>query len=160
VIDWCDEQYGSDCKIVTHGESMGAATVLLHLGIDDRVNCAIADCAYSDLKQLLRHQLKTFYHLPYFLIPVESCITYLRAGFCYKAVSPIKIISQTDIPVMFIHGKIDNLVPAKMSKQMYASKKKNKAIFLVAGAKHAESYCVNKDGYEKRVEAFLTTFLQ
>jgi fermentation-respiration switch protein FrsA (DUF1100 family) len=159
VIDWCVEQYGPDCKIVTHGESMGAATVLLHLGIDDRVDCAIADCAYSDLKQLLHHQLKTFYHLPCFLIPIESCITYLRAGFWYKAVSPIKIISQTDTPIMLIHGKIDNLVPAKMSKQMYESIKKNKAIYLVAGAKHAESYCVNKVGYEKRVEAFLNTFL-
>ncbi|MDF2943932.1 MAG: hypothetical protein K0S01_2790 [Herbinix sp.] len=159
IIDWCYEQYGAACKIVTHGESMGAATVLLHLGIDNRVNCAIADCAYSDLKQLLRHQLKTYYHLPCFLIPLESCITFLRAGFWYKSVSPIKIISQTDIPILFIHGKIDNLVPAQMSKQMYESKNKNKAIYLVAGAKHAESYCVNKSGYEKIVERFLNTYL-
>jgi fermentation-respiration switch protein FrsA (DUF1100 family) len=159
VIDWCFMQYGADCKIVTHGESMGAATVLLHLGIDDRVNCVIADCAYSDLKQLLRHQLKQYYHLPRFLIPVESCITYLRAGFWYKEVSPIKIVSQTEIPILFIHGKIDNLVPARMAKQMYASKKVNKAIYLVAGAKHAESFCINREEYEKRVEGFLKVFL-
>jgi fermentation-respiration switch protein FrsA (DUF1100 family) len=159
ILDWCYEEYGEKCKIVTHGESMGAATVLLHLGIDDRVSCAIADCGYSDLKQLLRHQLKQYYHLPRFLIPIESCITYLRAGFWFKAVSPIKIVRQTDIPILFVHGKRDNLVPAQMSKQMYVSKKKNKAIYLVAAAKHAESYCRNKEGYEKSVKAFLKAFL-
>jgi fermentation-respiration switch protein FrsA (DUF1100 family) len=159
IIDWCFEEFKEDCRIVTHGESMGAATVLLHLGIDDRVSCAIADCGYSDLKQLLRHQLKQYYHLPCFLIPIESCIAYLRAGFWFKAVSPIKIVKQTDTPILFVHGKRDNLVPAQMSKQMYASKKKNKAIYLVARAKHAESYCVNKEGYEKSVKAFLNAYL-
>ena len=160
VVDWCYKNYGKDCKIITHGESMGAATVLLHLGIDERVKCAIADCAYSDLKLLLRHQLKQYYHLPCFLIPVESGLTYLRAGFWYQQVSPILEVGQTDTPILFIHGKLDNLVPAYMSKQMYARKNKNKAIYLVAKARHAESYCQNKIGYEKRVEDFLLKYLK
>jgi uncharacterized protein len=158
VIDWCYQTYGQECRIITHGESMGAATVLLHLGIDNRVKCAIADCSYSDLKVLLRHQLKQYYHLPYFLIPVESCIAYVRAGFWFRDVSPIKIVSQTDIPILFVHGKRDNFVPTYMSKQMYACKKKNKAIYLVAKARHAESYCKNRTGYEKAVERFLKLY--
>lgn len=160
IIDWCYERYGNDCSIVTHGESMGAATVLMHLGIDRRVKCAISDCAYSDLKQLLRHQLKQYYHLPCVLIPIESCITFLRAGFWYGEVSPIKIVAQTDAPILFIHGKIDNLVPSSMSKEMYSCKKDKKAIYLVAGARHAGSYCTNREGYEKRVKEFLTTYLK
>lgn len=159
IIDWCYERYGNDCSIVTHGESMGAATVLMHLGIDQRVKCAISDCSYSDLKQLLRHQLKQYYHLPCVLIPIESCITYLRAGFWYGEVSPIKIVAQIDTPILFIHGKIDNLVPSSMSKDMYTCKKDKKAIYLVAGARHAGSCCTNREGYEKRVKEFLTTYL-
>lgn len=160
AVDWCCSQYGKDCTIVTHGESMGAATVLMHLEIDNRVQCVIADCAYSDLTKLLCHQLKQFYHLPCFLLPIESMITYLRAGFWYKEVSPIKIVSQTTIPILFIHGKIDSFVPTYMSKQMYASKPRNKAIYLVAGARHAESYCTDRVEYEKRVEDFLKKFLK
>ncbi len=159
LVDWCFRKFGPDCQIVTHGESMGAATVLMHLGSDPRVGCVIADCGYSDLKQLLRHQLNQFYHLPYFLIPVESLLTYLRAGFWYREVSPIQAVSHSDIPVLFIHGKIDNMVPAAMSKQMYDSKKKNKAIFLVAGARHAESICKNRTKYEQVVEQFLKKYL-
>ncbi|HWT27526.1 MAG TPA: alpha/beta hydrolase [Mobilitalea sp.] len=155
VVDWCYETYGDDCTVITHGESMGAATVLLHLGIDNRVKCAIADCAYSDLKLLLKYQLKQYYHLPKCLIPVESLITYLRAGFWYNDVSPIRVVSKTNTPILFIHGKKDSFVPTFMSKQMYACKQNNKGIYLVAGAKHAESYCVNRKGYERRVKEFI-----
>ncbi len=155
IVDWCVERFGTDCRIITHGESMGAATVLLHLGIDHRVSAAIADCAYSDLTKLLCHQLKQYYHLPCFLIPLESVLTYFRAGFWYNEVSPISTVRHILTPVLFIHGKVDNFVPAEMSRQMYLAKKKNKAIYLVAGARHAESYCRNKEKYEKIVEEFL-----
>lgn len=155
IVDWCYNTYGPDCKIVTHGESMGAATVLLHLGIDNRVACAIADSAYSDLEELLRHQFKCYYHLPKFLIPIESIVTYLRAGFRYRDVSPISVVSKTNTPVLFIHGKKDIYVPTEMSRKMYACKKKNKAIFLVAKAGHTKSCVVNKKGYVEKVERFL-----
>lgn len=158
LVDWCYNRYGDKCTIVTHGESMGAATVLMHLGIDRRVNYAIADCAYSDLTQLLCHQLKQYYHLPCFLIPIESFITYLRAGFWYNEVSPIRTIRYSFTPVLFIHGKIDNLVPADMTRQMYHNKKRFKAMYLVAGAKHAGSYCKNREGYEKVVGLFLKRY--
>lgn len=158
VVDWCYEHYGPDCHIITHGESMGASTVLLHLGIDDRIECAIADCPYSDLRQLLRHQLKQYYHLPRFLIRVEDRLNYLRAGFRYQQVSPISVISNIRIPVLLIHGKRDNFVPSGMSRQMYLLKPCNKGLYLVAKARHAGSYCQNKQGYEQTVVRFLQKY--
>lgn len=158
VVDWCFERYGKDCRIVTHGESMGAATVLLQLGLNNRVKCAIADCAYSDLTTLLCHQLKQFYHLPCFLIPIESLITYIRTGFWFHQVSPIKVIEKTDTPVLFIHGKRDNFVPTDMSKKMYAAKKRNKAIYLVAKAKHADCISKKREDYERVVAGFLEKY--
>lgn len=159
IVDWCFDKFGKDCRIVTHGESMGGATVLLHQGIDDRVRCVIADCAYSDLVELLHHQLKQYYHLPRCILPLESYITYLRAGFRYEDVSPIEAVKNSVKPILFIHGKIDNYVPSWMSRQMYQAKKNNKAIYLVAGARHAASYCRNRAGYEKRVKEFLEHYL-
>ncbi|HHT57724.1 alpha/beta hydrolase [Herbinix luporum] len=159
LVDWCLKAYGSDCKIITHGESMGATTVLLHLGIDDRVICTIADCAYSDLKELLIHQLKSYYHLPKLLIPIESFITYLRAGFRYEDVSCESVIRKVKTPVLFIHGKKDSYVPAIMSKKMYKSKERNKALYLVAGAGHGKSCIVNPKGYEEKVEKFVKKYI-
>lgn len=160
VVSWCYDTYGNDCIVITHGESMGAATVLMHLEIDPRVKCVIADCSYSDLKVLLVHQLKQFYHLPRVLLPIENMIIYLRAGFWFKQVSPIQAVRNSDTPVLFIHGKRDNFVPTYMSKDMYEKKKRNKAIYLVAKAKHAESYCKNRKGYEARVVEFLKKYLK
>lgn len=155
IVDWCLLNYGPNCKIMTHGESMGAATALLHLGIDKRVVCTIADCAYSDLKELLKYQVKYYYHMPSFLVPIESLITYLRAGFWYKDVSPRSVIGSIDTPVLFIHGKKDRYVPTQMSINMYKCKRDKKALYLVAGATHAQSCVTNKAGYEKRVREFL-----
>lgn len=158
LVDWCMKHFGEDSIIITHGESMGAATVLMHLEIDQRVKCVIADCSYSDLIQLLKHQLREYYHLPYWLIPIESSLTYLRAGFHYHDISPIRVISNCDIPVLFIHGKKDNFVPTYMSRQLYQAKKRNKALYLVADAKHAECICKNREGYRQRVEEFLRRY--
>ena len=155
VVDWCCSRYGNDCNIVTHGESMGAATVLLHLDIDDRIKCVVADCGYSDLTNLIRHQIKVYYKLPRFLVKIESIITYIRAGFRYSDVSPIKAVEKSDTPILFIHGKRDRYVPTYMSKDMYKAKKDNKALYLVAEAKHAQSYIKNKEGYEEKVRNFV-----
>lgn len=159
IVDWCCNTYGNDCKIITHGESMGAATALLHLGIDKRVICTIADCAYSDLKELLKHQIKYFYHMPLLLVYLESIVTYLRAGFWYGQVSPIDVVSKVDTPILFIHGKKDDYVPTEMSKRMYNSKKRRKALYLVAGAAHARSCVVNRKEYEKRVSEFVKKYI-
>jgi fermentation-respiration switch protein FrsA (DUF1100 family) len=159
VVDWCYHSFGSRIQVITHGESMGAATVLMHLELDSRIKLAIADCAYSDLKLLLRHELKQYYHLPRFLIPFVSGMVYLRAGFWLKQVSPARSVERTETPVLFIHGKRDNLVPAYMSKQMYVCRRKNKGIYLIARARHAESYYANKAGYEKRVREFIEKYL-
>jgi len=160
LVDWSYDTYGPNCKIVTHGVSMGAATALLHLGIDKRVVCTIADCSYSDLKELLKHQVKYYYHMPRLLIPLESFITQIRAGFWYGDVSPISVIKRVDTPVLFIHGKRDKYVPTEMTRKMYKSKRNNKALYLVARAAHAQSCETNKEGYEKRVRAFVRKYME
>lgn len=155
LVDWCYHTFGSKCKIITHGESMGASTALLHLEIDSRVICTIADCAYSDLKELLRHQVKHYYHMPQLLIPIESFISYLRAGFWYGNVSPIRVVSKVDTPILFIHGKNDKYVPTIMSEKMYKCKKNKKALYLVSGAAHGQSCVVNRKVYKRRVREFV-----
>ena len=55
VVDFCYEHFSADIKIITHGESMGAATVLSHMEIDERVTCVIADCPFiaTSIKRIL-----------------------------------------------------------------------------------------------------------
>lgn len=159
VIDWCFEQYDNNVSIVTHGESMGAATVLSHLAIDGRVHCAIADCSYSSLTELVRYQIKKFHHLPKFpFLNLAGWIIKLRAGFPIQDVVPLDGAVITNAPVLFIHGLEDDYIPTKMSQDMYDAKPDKKDIYLVPGAKHAKSVQVDSAAYEQKLFEFLDTY--
>lgn len=84
----------------------------------------------------------------------------LRAGFWYGQVSPISVVERVDTPILFIHGKRDRYVPTEMSRNMYKTKKNHKAIYLVAGATHAQSCVVNKKGYENIIKAFIDKYIR
>lgn len=159
IVDWCYEQYGTNIGIVTHGESMGGATVLSHLAIDGRVRCVISDCAFSNLYDLVKYQIKKFYHIPAFpFLSIANIIVRLRAGFWIKDVAPMEAVIRTNTPILFIHGGNDTYVPFSMSLDMYEKKQEKKEKYLVPGASHAESIMTEPIEYEKVVNAFLDKY--
>lgn len=160
VLDWCENRFGPDAVFVTHGESMGAATVLNHLVIDKRPAAVIADCGYSDLGELLKHQLYHKMHLPAFLfMPVADVILRLRAGFRIREVRPSDGVKFSNVPILFVHGAADDFVPTRMSVQMHGMRPDNTSLLLVEGAEHAVSFNTDRESYEKAVDTFLDRYL-
>lgn len=156
ILDFVFEQYGNEIKIVTLGESMGAATVLSHLAIDDRVVCAIADCGYSNLRELLKHQLNHIYHIPaYPVLWIANLIMRVRGKFWLKDVCPRDNMLQSKTPILFIHGDADDFVPTQMSEHMFEVRNGKKDLYLCKGAKHAMSIIVDYELYCKRVSEFI-----
>lgn len=160
-VNWVAARNGKNTIIGLHGESMGAATVLQYLPINKHASFAIADCAYSDLDELLAYHMKHDYHLPSFpFVNLSSLMARKRAKFSFKDVSPIKAVENVEIPVLFVHGSIDTFVPCYMSEEMYNAKKGKKAIYIADGAKHACSIEVNKEKYEDEVMKFIDEVLE
>mgnify|MGYP000997134411 CR=1 FL=1 len=142
------------------GISMGAGTVLEYAGINKHVNFIIADCPYSDLEELLKYQIREIRNIPaYPLINALDLMLRIRVDFNIKAVSPLKTVRESEIPIMFIHGSEDRFVPTQMSKDLYAIKKGKKKLLIVEGASHANSYWTNKNLYEKEVWDFIDEVL-
>lgn len=159
VLDWCYSEYGPNLAVVTHGESMGGATVLSHHAIDGRVRCTIADCSYSSLEELIRHQLKKYYHIPVFpFMALAKWMIWLRAGFRLEDVVPLEGAVQSHAPILFIHGLEDDYVPYSMSQAMYDARNDKKEIYLAPNAKHAQSCQKNPEEYEKVVNQFLDKY--
>ena len=159
-VNWLVKRNGENSIIGLHGESMGAATVLQYASINKYVSFIIADCGYSNLKELLQYRLKEDTH--WILMPIYYLASFkalIRAKFKFGDVSPIDDIKDSPIPTLFIHGSEDTFVPCYMSEKMYEAKKANKKIYIAKGAAHAEAIEVDRVTYENVVNEFLDEVL-
>lgn len=149
----------TNIEIVVFGLSMGAATVCLlnQLSLPENVKALISDCAYSNAYDVMKNIAKRsviFYILP--TMRVFNSYSLLRAGFMPSSIKVDDAVKNAKIPMLFIHGKKDTLVPFDMHSILYnATPSKKKYKYIVKNAGHAESYAKNPDKYIKKIENFL-----
>ncbi|HPE70507.1 MAG TPA: alpha/beta fold hydrolase [Thermotogota bacterium] len=156
ILDWVMEKTGEGSTVATHGESMGAATVLLHAAIDHRVAFVVADCPYQGMWEQSRHMLQIEYHLPSFpLLHLADGLARFQVGASLKAMSPLREIQKIRSPVLFIHGDSDALIPKEDSIRMFEAKTGQKRLYLAQGAGHAQSLRVDPDRYDQEIQIFL-----
>ena len=156
---------GEGAFVGIHGESMGGATVLLAACMEQPPDFVVADCPYADLTEETKYDLRYECHLPAWpFVPATSLIMRLCAGFFLKDVSPLREIEShgglPDVPILFVHGTEDKLIPYAASKELYAAKQGKKALFIVEGAEHARSIVRERAKYAETVYAFLNEFTQ
>lgn len=161
-VKWIVDKKGNNSVIGLHGESMGAATVLQYININEYVKFIIADCAYSDLMELLTRKIKEEYTiLLYPILYLSNLKSRIRAKFDYRWIKPIECVKKTNIPIMFIHGNNDKFVPWDMSVAMYKAKVNGmKKLYIAEKAAHARSIEVNKQKYEEEVMSFIEEVLK
>lgn len=164
MTDWIQYLIDEDKaeEIILHGNSMGAAVVLMTSGenLPVEVKGIIADSSYSTVEEELKHQLKHIYNLPSFpLLNVTSLLTKVRAGYTFKEASAIKQVAKNTDPLLIIHGDNDDLVPTDMGHQIYEAAGGEKELWIVPDAGHTKAFDVATEEYHERVEAFITRVL-
>jgi hypothetical protein len=83
----------------------------------------------------------------------------LRGGFGLDDESTLTAMDRdTDIPVLFIHGDADALVPCRMSIENYIACRAPKELYIVHDAPHATAYLKDTDTYQNRVRQFFATW--
>jgi uncharacterized protein len=159
---WVLAQHGKDGLLGTLGESLGGAVVLQHAAIDPRVEFTIADCPYSNLRELLKFILKTRYRLPSSpLLELAEFWCRILAGFTYEQASPLPLMGSVETPVLFMHGEEDTLIPTEMSRQLFEAKTGGmREIRVFPGAGHAEAFTSDPSLYEEIVAKFINTALE
>ena len=159
VADELKRKKGQEVKIGIHGESMGAAAMLLYAGmIEDTADFYIADCAFSDFDTLLKYQISQEIPLPsWTVLPAGRMFIRLRDGYWTGSVSPIRHIQNIQKPILFIHSRPDTFIPPAMSLELYQRKQGPKQIWLPDQGAHAQSFNENPKGYEERIREFLST---
>ena len=162
VIDWLKKEKGPTLTLGIHGESMGAATMLLYAGmLEDGADFYIADCPFSDLKEQLSYQLKKEYKMvPSLLIPISDFILRLREKYSIRNVSPISVIDSIKHPILFIHSENDDFILPTMTKALYEKKLGPKMLYLAANGRHAQSFNENPEDYRRVIDEFLKKYVE
>ncbi|MCD2500854.1 alpha/beta hydrolase [Clostridium sp. NSJ-145] len=156
-VRWIKDKIGEDAYIGLHGQSMGAATVMLYGATHPNdIKFIIEDCGFTSAREAIKFQFRKvkipFWPL-YDLIRVKVKRKY---KFDFNNISPKDAIVNSDIPVLFIHGDNDKVVPTWMGKALYNEKNgEMDRLYLVQGAGHMEAYSKDKEKYKQVVKEFL-----
>lgn len=159
-VNKVNEKYNGKCDIFLHGVSMGAATVLMASGMNlpSTVKGIIADCGYTSPSAILHSVVRSdVLKIPFSdtLIASIDMLCKFKAHYSLNECSSLEEVSKTKCPIFIIHGDKDILVPVTMAKEIYQACSSHKKLWIVHGANHAESSCMNPEKYQKKVIEFL-----
>lgn len=160
VVDELIRREGEDIQFGIHGESMGAATLLLYAGsVEDRADFYIADCPYSDFGQQLTYRMSAEAKLPSkAVLPLINGMLKLREGYTLKDIAPLAVVDRIQKPVLFIHSADDDFILPRMTEELFQKKKGPKQLYMDFKGAHAQSYNDNPEKYEEVIDEFLQRF--
>ena len=151
-------------EIATYGMSMGASIVLSSCGetMSDNYKLCIADCPFDSVDGVLYNIGRYLMGIPYPLLAfilssVNIFSNIINGSSIYFSISDSLIKSK--VPILFIHGDRDYLVPSYFSKHMYNNYKNEKDILIVKNAGHCECKYKDTDLYLNKIKDFCNKYL-
>ena len=148
VIEDARTRCGGITQLGLHGESLGAATSVAVLGFRPPVDFVVADCGFSNIRDVLVQGGR----LPAFLVDVASACAKLRFGYGYSQMRPIDSLADNGIPILFIHGAADTFILPAHSEAMSRATRGISEVHLIDGAGHAQSVLTSPAEYRQIVE--------
>lgn len=155
--------FGNNTEIVVHGISMGGATTMMVSGekLPPYIKCFVDDCGYTSVWDEFNYEIKEMFGLPTFpLMYSSSALCKLLYGWSFGEASALKQVAKCKLPMLFIHGSVDDYVPTRMVYPLYKAKPQPKEIWIVKGAPHAKSFQLNQKAYIKKVAQFTGKYIK
>ncbi|MDZ7949992.1 alpha/beta hydrolase [Nostoc sp. DedQUE09] len=128
-------------QIVIYGESLGGA-IALDLAIKQpKANALIMQSSFTSMAEEVKHRDWLW------MFPVDLLLT--------QKFDSISKVGSLRIPVLFIHGTADIVVPSYMSQQLYDAAPKPKQLLLIPKAGHFQIYQTGKNSYLQAIQKFI-----
>ncbi len=156
-INYLNDSFGKDKKIILSGVSMGASTVLMTADMDlpENVVCIIADSPYSSPREIISKVCSEMKLPPKIALPFIKLGGKLFGRFDIDEYTPLEAVRNSKKPVLIIHGEDDLFVPCEMSKLLYDNCVSVKKHAVFEGAGHGLSYIVDSERYEDVSKKFI-----
>jgi uncharacterized protein len=136
-------------RVIIFGQSLGGALAIhyaAHSAYRDSVRAMVIDSAFSDYRRIVRDKAASFFLTwPFQWLLPQTVDNDFSPAASVQAVSPI--------PLLFIHGERDSVVPVEHSKRLYARAAEPKEIWVLPDAGHIQA--VRNKEVRKRLAEFL-----
>ncbi|NEQ43473.1 MAG: alpha/beta hydrolase [Leptolyngbya sp. SIOISBB] len=130
-------------QIVIYGESLGGA-IALDLAIQQPDAAGlIMQSSFTSMTDAVRHKAFTR------LLPIDQVLT--------ERFESLEKIGSLNIPVLFLHGEADSVVPQVMSRRLYEAAPHPKQLFLIPEADHVSIYQPGDASYLRAIATFVAT---
>ncbi|MBD2326649.1 alpha/beta hydrolase [Alkalinema sp. FACHB-956] len=127
--------------IVIYGESLGGA-IALDLAIRNPTAAGlIMQSSFTSMAKVI--QSRPLLNL----FPIDQLLTER-----FDSLTKLRVLR---IPVLFLHGSADSVVPAEMSQRLYTAAPNPKQVLFIAGADHVRIYQPGNQSYLKAIQKFV-----
>lgn len=128
-------------QILIYGESLGGAIALDLAVRHPEARGLIMQSTFTSMLEAINH--KTFLRI----FPIKLLLT--------EKFDSLSKISSLQIPVLFLHGNKDSVVPVEMSQSLYNAASEPKQLFIIQGADHVRIYQPGEKSYLKAIQRFI-----
>ena len=158
-VDWAKyivDTYGEDVEILMHGVSMGAATVVSASGdadLPEQVMGVVSDCGFTRAYDVMEFMLKDMMKMPGvdYLLPRVEKVCEKKAGYNFHDNAAVDLVKNSRVPMVFVHGAKDQMVPAYMVQELYDACPTEKRLLVVDEAAHGESIAFAPEEYHTAI---------
>ncbi len=150
ALRWAAQRPGVDPdRLLLWGQSLGGTAGLqgvLLSGVP--VGGVLIDSTFESHRKIAGEKLRDF---PWFLQPLRLVLPLLISG-GYDADDALRALPS--IPVVFLHGSADRVVPSHHSEALHRLAKEPKELWLIPGARHTEAIFTHAETLRPRILEF------
>lgn len=148
-------------KIGVFGTSMGAAVAIQTAAIDERISAVVAENSFATLRSIFDDYQKRIVKIPFHYLRNIVIIRSERiAKFKAREVSPLKSVTEINIPVLFVYGMQDKHINYKNSIALYENAGKQKEIYVIEHAEHNDMWDIGGKNYHNKLLEYFGKYLR
>ena len=137
-------------RLLVYAQSLGGANAVAALAQDDgpRVRAIVLDSVFYSYRSIVRDKIA--------MVPVVSLLRWpLSFMIVGNAHSPSRSVGKLpEVPILFIHGTEDSVVPYHHSVDLYNHAEEPKALWTVEGGRHGDAMLRTDEPYRKALVEF------
>jgi uncharacterized protein len=148
-------------RIGVVGFSMGAVASIQAAARCEDIAVVVADSAYASFLDAARYSFHVVAGLPHFPVaPVAMRWAKWIVHVDANQLRPVDVISRiAPRPILLTHGTLDEIVPLRHARLLFAAAEEPKELWVVPGAHHVGARDDDPDAYFERIERFLRQVL-